>query len=917
MGYCSDFSGQPLLSAEVHYFRVPHDDWELLLARMRQLGANTIATYVPWAWHAPRPDVLDLEGGTHPQRDLAGFVRLCDRLALRVILKPGPFVDGGILGGGIPPWLLRERPEIHALRPDGLPWRHSASAAPRACYLHPAYLEPARRWFAVFSAAMLRFQAPAGPIVALQADNETPGDGILPADIGLDWRFKLDYNEYVVKTLWPQWLRERDGEDRRLKIGDRGWVAEGSLLDPPSSILYPLDLNRLRRYADLDEFTDWYYTTAVATLAAWLREDGWSAPIYHDLPAVPWQARGATADLPGLARATGWLAHNVYAGDVRDPAAGGTWYRLSFEEYVHYAHWRTRLVKHLSPGLPSFIPQISAVQDFTFAAPFVGGLQALNIYMGPQTQLDNPGIGASPRWAMEALVRPDGSVRPRFWNAKTLFTLLGAAGADFAAARAPADLALGYSHVPERVGNWLTNGDETTIQELEAVAVGCDHALQSQILAQRLVSAGIDFDVLDLDAATPDELARYALIVAPAAAVLARATQAKLAGCANLALVGDARIRYDENLEPCEILDQRPTTNDQRPTTAEKEQLVDGKHATGNTEQGSPVHLPQDVTGERLADLTVDRGGTARYAWADGDDVDVSVRYGAEYTYLFIANRRPVAYSGTLTYRERDGSIQHLHAGMGGPRVGMVLIKDDEVLGAAVSGDGAEGGWLARGMHTSIVFNSGAGVVAPCGAGLLFSAPQSGRFQVRRPAGWPGLIARRLLLSGALLPVAFQTDSAHLVVPYTAEDERGQTDAYLLLPGGDLLPSALREQLGTLLQARAATLRRASALAVEAVPAADEPAAALAGAGEVFAQAAGALDRLAEHDYTLDEYGAGWEAAGEQVRPAIERLARALAHARGERLAGALDDAVYAPLEERITRVLGIVARGSLALDRE
>ena len=76
MGHRMDFSEQPLLSAEIHYFRVPRDDWELQIARMRQLGANTIATYVPWAWHAPQPNILDLEGSSHPQRDLVGFVRL-------------------------------------------------------------------------------------------------------------------------------------------------------------------------------------------------------------------------------------------------------------------------------------------------------------------------------------------------------------------------------------------------------------------------------------------------------------------------------------------------------------------------------------------------------------------------------------------------------------------------------------------------------------------------------------------------------------------------------------------------------------------------------------------------------------------------------------------------------------------------
>jgi hypothetical protein len=910
MGLSTDFSNQPLLSAEIHYFRVPRDDWELQIARMRQLGANTIATYVPWAWHAPQPDILDLEGRSHPQRDLVGFVRLCGRLGLRVILKPGPFVDAELLGGGIPPWLLRERPEIYALRPDGLPWRHSDSAAPRACYLHPAYLEPARHWVAAFSTAMLPFQAPAGSVVALQVDNETPGDGMLPADIGLDPRFKLDYNEYVIKTLWPQWLRMRDNEDRSLKIEDRGWVTEGSILYPSSSTLHPLDLESLRRYAELDAFTDWYYTTAVATVVVWLREDGWELPIYHGLLAAPWEAAGTIADLPGFARATGWLAHNIYAENVRDPFVGAAGYQLSFEEYVHYAYWRTRLTKHLSPGLPSFVSEISAAQDFYFAAPFVGGLQAINVYTGPQTQPDNPGIGAFPRWAMEALVRPDGSARARFWNAKNPFTLLGAAGADFAAARSPADLALGYSHVPERVGIWIDrNAEDATIQEVQEAAVGCDHALRSQILAQRLVRAGADFDVLDLDTATPEDLARYALVVAPAAAVLARATQVKLAGCDNLALVGDAQARYDEHLEPCTLLGDGGWG------------MEDGnREEDANTYLPSlishPLRLPDDVTGERLADLVVDRGGAARYAWADGDDIDVSVRYGAEYTYLFIANRRPTPYSGTLTYRERDGSIQHLHAGMGGPRVGIVLIKDDEVIGAAIGGDGAEGGWLARGMHTSIVFNSGAGVAAPCGAGLLFSAPQSGRFQVRRLAGWPSMVARRLLLSGELLPIGFQTDNAHLVVPYTAEDERGQTDAYVLLPEGEPLPVTLQNQLGTLIQARAAALRRASTLAVEsALPA--EQAAVLTEAAAVFTQVAGDLERLAERDYTLDEYGAAWSAAGEQTRPAIERLAQALAHARGDRLAGAIDVAIYEVLEERITRVLGVAARGSLALDRE
>src|SRR5689334_13494522 len=121
----------PLLAAEISYFGVARDDWELTLARARQLGANTISATAPWAWHEPQPGALDLQGDSHPQRDLRGFVQLCERLGFGVILKPGPHADGALLGGGTPPWLLRAHPEIHARQADGRPRRHPADSMPQ------------------------------------------------------------------------------------------------------------------------------------------------------------------------------------------------------------------------------------------------------------------------------------------------------------------------------------------------------------------------------------------------------------------------------------------------------------------------------------------------------------------------------------------------------------------------------------------------------------------------------------------------------------------------------------------------------------------------------------------------------------------------------------------------------------------
>ena len=290
----------------------------------------------------------------------------------------------------------------------------------------------------------------------------------------------------------------------------------------------------------------------------------------------------------------------------------------------------------------------------------------------------------------------------------------------------------------------------------------------------------------------------------------------------------------------------------------------------------SPTHtrhsltprLPTDISADQLAELIEQRGGIARYAWADGANIDLAVRYGANHTYLAINNRRPTPYNGILAYRGRDGAVLHLHAGIGARCAGMVLLTDDEVYGAAIDGDAAEGGWLARGLRSSAMFNTGAGALARCGAGLLLTAPQSGRFQARRAEGWAGMRAYRLLLSGALLPAQVQIDAAHIAIAYVAEDARGPTDLYLILPEGDM-PPIVRSYLATLLAARIAMLRRAVTLA-EGTREQRVPLDTIARTVEPLTAAADHLAAIAEQFTTLDQYSAAWIAADELCRPALD-----------------------------------------------
>jgi hypothetical protein len=457
--------------------------------------------------------------------------------------------------------------------------------------------------------------------------------------------------------------------------------------------------------------------------------------------------------------------------------------------------------------------------------------------------------------SIDSLLRSDGSPHIDFWRVKMSELLIATAEADAANASTPADLALAGTYTPHHPASARA---------------------ASAALAQRLRQASVAFDMLDLEAATPQELARYALIIVPGALALAPATQQKLAQSSNIVLLNDQADLLGFRNEDTDDLHQSP-------------------------------QLPSDISADRLAELIEQRGGIARYAWADGANIELAVRYGASHTYLAINNRRPTSYNGILAYRGRDHAVLHLHAGIGARCAGLVLLTDDEVYGAAIDGDGAEGGWLVRGLRSSAMFNTGAGALARCDPGLLLTAPQSGRFQARRAEGWADMRAHRLLLSGTLLPARVQIDAAHIAIAYVADDSRGQTDMYLVLPTDDT-PPLVRSYLATLLAARSAMLRRAVRL-VEGARASLEPLDTIAQTVDSFTAAAAQLEATAEQFTTLDEYSAAWTTADKLCQPALAALTQALTRARGALLAGQLDPTAHAAIERRIARIMGVARR--------
>ena len=540
---------------EIHYFRVPRERWELMLLRARQSGANGVSAYIPWIHHQPNADAPDLTGVTSPERDLVGFVDLCERHGLGFIAKPGPFCDSEMLGGGVPTWLLEAHPAWWAVRHDGAPYRHGDSDDPRLSYDNPDVQACAGEWLTAVATALEPFVG--RNLWAVQIDNETPGDGMW---IHEDGTAPSPVRADLASTArWQSFLAHRYGTVDAL---NDAWGSTHATFDDvgfPTTWTAPDTVEGLRPWLDLDRFADAQMGSGLAAYAASVRSVlGDRVPPFHDWLCMPWQLSGMLVDPGVLADTCGWVGQNVYAEgvDPNDMIAGTAWYRMNDIEYVHHAWWRTRLCHTLSPpGLPHLVPEVSARQAFYLQCSLVGGMDAPCIYMLHASEPEPVGIGAFQRWAEEAPVLPDGSVLGWWWNLRCLFLCLEAGGTSLAASPLDADVAIVWDHAGERLARWsgvIEGGGFPDESVLGQVAAGANTAAAGIRLAQRLVDAGITFDVVDPTRASLD---RYATVLVPDTTVLSRAALTSLlAAGSRVGWLGGAPL-LDEGLRPVDDLE--------------------------------------------------------------------------------------------------------------------------------------------------------------------------------------------------------------------------------------------------------------------------------------------------------------------------------------------------------------------------
>ena len=102
--FCLDSQPFRILSGSFHYFRTHPAQWSDRLIKMQAAGLNTVATYIPWNLHEPVKGQYKFDG----QWDIARFIQAINRVGMKMIVRPGPYICGEWEFGGFPYWLLSD-----------------------------------------------------------------------------------------------------------------------------------------------------------------------------------------------------------------------------------------------------------------------------------------------------------------------------------------------------------------------------------------------------------------------------------------------------------------------------------------------------------------------------------------------------------------------------------------------------------------------------------------------------------------------------------------------------------------------------------------------------------------------------------------------------------------------------------------
>lgn len=172
---------------EMHYTRVPREDWRREIRKMKAGGITILSTYVFWIHHEAEEGHWDWSGN----HDLHAFLDVCRQEQMPVVLRIGPFCHGEVLQGGIPTWLVERAlsdPAQYKLRS-----------------LAPGFIQATERLYSnIYAQCNDMLWRDGGPIIGLQIENECRGPWAYYKQL-LQTARRIGFDlPFYTRTGWPK-----------------------------------------------------------------------------------------------------------------------------------------------------------------------------------------------------------------------------------------------------------------------------------------------------------------------------------------------------------------------------------------------------------------------------------------------------------------------------------------------------------------------------------------------------------------------------------------------------------------------------------------------------------------------------------------------------------------------------------------
>jgi beta-galactosidase len=489
-----------LNSGEIHYFRIKRELWSKHLEAAKDAGLTTISSYVPWAWHEPEKGVFDFDGTSCPERDLNGWLQLCQDHGLTCIVKPGPFILAETRGAGLPDWFLEEAGAAVKMHNR----KGALVASDGVSLFNINYLKYVELWYNQIIPLIGASELPAGgPVIMVQICNE----------IGVfSWlAHQADYNDQV-RDRFVSFL-----ENKFQDISEVNGLWGTDYLDfsqvelPPDGRLpYESKEDRGRDY-EWHCFWRIYYGDYLRMLTNMARERGITVPVYHNLPGWIY---GSGYEFPVNIT----MYEDLY-GDKSEILFGVD----HIPEYVSYRNMHDdRIINDITLAMQGNKPLFAAEfqsgsreyhvvtnpreMELFYKASIANGLTGWNHYMFSQGR--NPrhrGYSGETFYWFNPLT-PEGERTNAFPLVRHMSQLVNAAETLILEANRKAEICVLF--YPPYYATELER-PETGASELNFNASSIRRPAYFDGLLKVLQLLNIDYDMADLCQATADQLSRY------------------------------------------------------------------------------------------------------------------------------------------------------------------------------------------------------------------------------------------------------------------------------------------------------------------------------------------------------------------------------------------------------------------------